>query len=294
MRFFGQGQRLTGTPQQLLDAVLRDQSSVARLDDEQVAPVLVMSIRSYGLSDDIRFMAAIRPVYRRFMEISAPELRLTHKNMVADKIQQGEFSINALIPFLVEESNPRVLASCMMDFVALAASEQDPLRGAREGIRMMQTVEPSDHRAAFFGGMFLLADRRINGILETERRSLAEDEMVEVVGMQVGARVQAPIVDFLLGWLEEANAAGLDVASGALAAALHKLGLQAQEDNEVVEMERILPLPTKGSELRKIKEWDCSEFARRIGPVLSRIEQAEQEPRLLPHVQKAWEIRTGP
>ena len=55
----------------------------------------------------------------------------------------------------------------------------------------------------------------------------------------------------------------------------------------------ISPLP-KGSGLRKIKEWDCSEFARRIGPVLSRIEQAEQEPRLLPHVQKAWEIRTGP
>ncbi len=191
--------------------------------------------------------------------------------------------------FLRTDPAPLVIATATIALLGVfPGSASEPLSGVHELVALGRQVAAAgdDLRAsAILKGLVSVGDRRVLTIVGpcwrwlplASRRELAE------VGGQLA---HAPLVEWLLDWLEECEGAEF----GAVAAAVARMATTGA--TEVLEVHRAIPVwdAADGEVIRVQHTWTREEFAARLRPRLLQLAADEAPPRVMHDVLRSWGI----
>jgi hypothetical protein len=250
--------------------------------------ILVGEAVRYGFFNNQDMIGPLTGIYREFAMKKMPEEeRYAASRHAADFVAQTTVvSINALLPFIVEDISRPVVSTAVIDYVSLGSlTDGDPMSRVKDIIGMIERNILKNEGAAF-GGLLHIGDKRVCDLLIPLRDSFDQDALREVVQCSNGL-VHSATAEFYLDWLEGVQGTTFDlVASG-----LGLLKKRSQID-QVYTGHR--PFPTRGITL---EQWNAAhkpiplaDYVKRIAPRMYALERAESPPRIMPHVLTDWGI----
>lgn len=261
------------------------------LGDDDLARLVETALTIYaslGAEPMIRLLQALYPKYAR---VTTVERRMEWYRAAMTRVTEEGRHPGALLPWLFAEPAVELVSSAALDYAVLLPLEgDDPMTGPKAVVSIFTSGSVASP-AGLFAGLRLLGDDRVNALLVPLRRMLSEEEVADVCAARTGF-VFAAMVDFLLDWLEEAEADREDGRFGLVAGALLR-AVQTMAMPDVIDGRRRFPAPRTGTDLLE-PGWErvpLARFAERIRPRLEAIADRESEPRVLPAVLEAWGLR---
>jgi hypothetical protein len=264
---------------------------MTQLDREtETARELFDALLSYGRTNDEAAIDALRVLYRRTSTALREEVRVSMAAQFAELAEAGQCSINPLNAFIFHDPSPIVVATATLNAVPMwpGTTSDDPLFGTRELVKFAeQCIELGDEGCAvgIFQGLLLLGDRRVVDAVGPCWRVLSVAGRARLLHL-TGMRVHAPVVDWLLDWLEDCESVELANVAGTLS----RIAEIAHRQGSVIEVRRALPLWVEPAEppLQDLKQWPYEQFAERIAPRLRAVALNEEGDRVMPHVLVEW------
>ena len=229
----------------------------------------------------------IMPLYEVYARRVPDAARQALASGAREAAAAGEISPMLLFPFFLLEPQAHIAAMAALDVAVLSPLEGgDPLTGPKHLLEIFRSGA-AKNRAAIFGGLLLLGDRRVTRLLWDARNELTPDEM-ETVGRCQSGGVWAATVEFWLDWLEELPGDAEDPRFGWAAWILSQIP-RVMSEPEVCDIERIFPVTLDLSEpARILGRWPVAEYAKGVVRRLRAIERREPEPKVMPRVIEAW------
>jgi hypothetical protein len=278
---------VTSQSEELL-TLLNDTEAHDSLDDEKLCQLTFLGIGVYGMSNNQTMIAPLMSLYRVFSRKIDAKEKLELYRAIQDKLLEREISVNALLPFMLEECNFTIASSAALDYaVCRPLTDDDPMSGPRDIIDMINK-DASECRVGLLAGLLLLGDSRVNELLWGVRSVLRDDEIRLLAQCRSGFLYQSTI-EFYLRWLESLSGDYSDGIFGSVAS-----GLLLSRENlmieKVFETERIFPVPEERSPSLIRSKYELDEFAELIADRLIALEIKEPPPKVLPEVLRAWRI----
>jgi hypothetical protein len=120
---------VTGQSEELL-TLLNDTEAHDSLDDEKLCQLTFFGIAVYGISNDQTMIGPLMSLYRVFNgKIDAKE-KLELYRAIQDKLLEWEISVNALLPFILEECNFTLASAAALDYaICRPLNDNDPMKG---------------------------------------------------------------------------------------------------------------------------------------------------------------------
>jgi len=264
------------TAQWLRDALLRADTIAEHVLQYGATAELGLIDR---LSAEYQDAVLTTPAYRRFEMLLA----------VIDIVRQHRLGPNAYFPFLYRDTDARIVTTAALHAAEVYTSTpHDYLHGPRELAANARACagHGEDLRAAdIFSGLIAIGDRRIVEQAGPCWRYLSSDGKRRLSRNLRGTKY-APIVDWLVSWLEECE----DEEFGDVAGVLASLAQSAQP--ELFEVRRKLPNwdPTADDALVVHARWSCQEYGEKLRPRLLQLAADEHAPRVMHDVLGAWGI----
>jgi hypothetical protein len=194
------------------------------------------------------------------------------------------------MPFIIAETESQIISTAALNLCVLYPPKDDPLGGPRFLSSMLaQSPAPDSATGAALGGMMLLGDERVSGLIRQIWAKLRPEGRKEAV-RQRSPLVSKCHVDLLLEFLAMES----DLATyGCIAAALAKAAVWAERDGVFV-VERIFPAWSSPDEpLRITRRWSRHEFAAEIRSRLNELIETEStgpnEGMIMPLVLRRWQ-----
>jgi len=257
----------------------------------KAAQQLFNQLFKYGHSSDESLIPGLRQLYSETVPLLDERTRAEMAVELAEHIENGRCSINALNAFLFEDPSSYVVCTATLAAVPMwpGGSPHDPLFSARElmaFVRQFSQVE-EPRAVGMIQGMLLLGDRRIIHEMGPCWRLLsvpARNSLLKLGGM----RVYAPVLEWLMDWL--ADCEGSEYA--AVAGTLGRFADQAREQDEVAEVQRALPLwqEPPAPPIQDLQRWTFREYGEFVAPRLVEIAKAEFGDRVMPALLAEWGI----
>jgi hypothetical protein len=194
------------------------------------------------------------------------------------------------MPFIIAEAESQIISTAALNLCVLYPAKDDPLGGPRFLSSVLaQSPAPDRATGAALGGMMLLGDGRVSGLI----RLIWEKWPAEA--RQEAVRQRSPLVskahlDLLLEFLAiESHLA----TYGCIAAALAKAAVWA-ERNGVFAVERVFPAWfSPDNPLRITRRWSRHAFAAEIQSRLNQLIETEptdpNEGKIMPLVLRRWQ-----
>jgi hypothetical protein len=276
-------------PDRFFDLV-RDDDADRRLAGAPTMDDLVMcEIVRYGVSNDAQVIEPLADLYRRYAEHAAPDVRLRMFRNVTALVQNTTVvSINAFLPFLMEDPDGSVVSTAAIDWVSVGPIDDgDPMSRVRDVVGMIGGVRMRNTGAAF-GALLNLGDDRVCRLLLPMRDGLEPDTIDAIARTSTGFLYTAT-VEFYLDWLEGLDGDLQDRVFGSVASGLAQLRKRSGLDM-VFSGRRPFPATTASPEdWRSMQSTtDLATYTRSIAPRLYALERTEPPPRVMPIVLETW------
>lgn len=292
-------------PLDQLDALLATPAAWPELEPSVLRHLLFYKCLSYGVDpddDDVPSVtslarigvARLEPAVRRqvVLEVARSIERLHREH----DIDEGAGYTNGLLPFLIEDPDPSVVAAAACEMaILLPLEDDDPMSGPKYVQSLLGELERDDSRAGIVGGLLSLGDRRVDplvarawhGLGDEGRQSLAL--LIQAVhGLHVGT------VKFLVDWLEGEAANPHTPSFGMVAATMARSGLHAAEYG-IVDVVRAFPVTSapEGKPYRIARQWTREEFLPVLRPRFDRLARIARGSELVDGVLRCWGLRPG-
>lgn len=205
---------------------IADHTGVEALDETDLIELMTRGQILYGATDDESLVPDLLHLYRHAMALTTPGMRMDAYQTMADLVETTLVSVNALLPFLLIETDQGIVSTAAIDTAMYGCPERgDLLSWPRHLARQVVRREPANV-GAVFGGLVSLGDRRINPVLEDVRDSLTLDDVGTATQCVTGFSSLAAF-EFWLEWLETLPGNPEDALWGYLAGALYRLARPA-------------------------------------------------------------------
>ncbi len=131
-------------------------------DESAMIALVREALLLYGTINDVALVKYLVPLYQRAAEVCSETSRFECYRYIAQKVERGTVSINALTPFLLHESSLRIVSTAAIDYAMVNWSSSDePLAAARQlGLDKVPVIVLAD-LAEVQRRQLVLADNRI-------------------------------------------------------------------------------------------------------------------------------------
>jgi hypothetical protein len=217
------------------------------------------------------------------------EDRLELLRAATDLVERRQLSLNALLPFIITDPEHVVVSSAALNFAVLMPLQGgDPLTGPKYLLDGLASTGDSTVQVGVLSALLLLGDRRVVKLLDHCWDGLDYGSKEALTHARSG-NLFAAVVEFYLDWLDSLDDQTDGREFGAVTAALTRLPSSTAQ-GIVVDVKRTFPANSVGDqpEIEVLSEWTVAEFGRRIEPRLRAVHAREREPRITPHVFRAW------
>ena len=253
--------------------------------------VVICEIMRYGVMNEEAMVPPLQELYRKYALQLPTERRTTIFNHIKGLVETVDWvSVNALLPFIVEELVASIVSTAVIDLVSLAPMRNgDPMNVPMTVVDLIRAGAITNVGAAF-GGLLCLGDSRVCRLLVPLRDTLNKAQVQVAIHCQTDF-MHASTADFYLDWLEGLD----DDQEGLFAIVAAGLGRipRHSPSNQVVVGPR--PIPSRGVPLKVWREMKkavpLSEYAKTVASRLYAIERAEAPPKVMPHVIAAWGLK---
>jgi hypothetical protein len=172
-----------GTPSlDELDALLARPDDWPALGSDLLRHLLFYACLSYGIDPDDGEVPRVTALARLAAERLTPAVRLQAVLQVAraverlhreHEIREGAGYTNGLLPFLVEDPDPSVVAAAACEMAILLPHEEgDPMSGPKYVASFLAELERDDARAGIVAGLLSLGDTRVDPFVARAWRRL--------------------------------------------------------------------------------------------------------------------------
>jgi len=193
--------------------------------------------------------------------------------------------------FLLHDDSPSLVTTAALDYAVYHPVHNGNAMTGPKAVLELFNENDVECRAGLFKGLMLLGDDRVFELLREPRRKLAPLEARTVCGPGSGF-LFASTINFLIDWLQEAEADEDEGTYGLVAAALGNLPRTANAP-VVVAGRRRFPVDSDGEILEEgFKKIPLEGFAETIEPRLRAIAEREPPPQVMPLVLGAWGLET--
>lgn len=274
--------------------ILLDNSKHHEIDSEHLDGFLYFGISLYGHTNNSDLIGPLTTFYDRARSELSRETREGVYEAIVGRVETNDISINALLPFLYEETDKAIVSSAVIDYVMYRKVEDDEeLAGVKDIVNALE-AGAGKNTGAILGGLLLTGDRRITEMLAPKTKEWSTRAIIDELIHVHSGYTYATVVDFYLSWLDELNRRQMDAEFGALAAGLAKL-LDYDQAGVVLEVERNFGLPTGSAPMTIISNESFEEFFRRAESSMQELAERESEPKLMPSIILAWRefVETG-
>jgi hypothetical protein len=288
-----------------LDALMGAPERWREIPVETLHQLVYYQCLSYGIDPDDDAVPGLTALCRVAVERMHPGARLQVVQHLARAIErvhreqdvrEGAGCTNALLPFLVSEPDPSVVATAAFEMATLLPLEDDdPLTGPRYVRSLLEEVREEDPRAGLIGGLLQVGDRRVAPLVEGAWRELGFEGRQTLALLILGFRaLHGLTVDFLVSWLEDEARDPSAPGFGIVAATLARAGHHASEHG-VVEAARIFPATAAkpGEAYATSLAVRRETMAARIRKRLHAAARREQPPELMRQVLEEWGLDQG-
>jgi hypothetical protein len=257
--------------------------------------IALCEIVRYGFYNHQEMIGPLAKFYRRFVMKMPEDKRLgLYRHIVGFVENTSVVSINALLPFIAEDSWRGLVSTAVVDYVSLGQlNDDDPMSRVKDIIGMIESGMLQNEGAAF-GGLLSLGDERVCRLLLPMRDSLAQEAVNEVVNSGTGF-THAATVDFYIHWLEGMDGDDCHGMFGIIASGLALLKRQNRLDQVYTGGQRPFPVRNvtqeQWAEMQKPIPLDA--YIDRIAPRLYALERSEPPPRVMPHVLAEWGLKAS-
>ena len=256
--------------------------------------VIICEIVRYGVFNRPEMIGPLAELYSKgVLENYAEQRRWEIYRLIANLVGGVDFvSINAFLPFIAEETSPRIVASAVIDFVCLGPlTDNDEMSRVKDIIAMIEGDHVKNNGAAF-GGLLHLGDRRISKLLWPVKDLLEKDE-VQTALQCFTPYLHAAAIEFKLDWLEGMEG---DIEDGLFGVIAGAFGREKRlSDATLVQTGgRQFPVPRNPTQAQQAEARELAgfmpvgEYAKRIAPRLYALERSEPPPRVMPAVLRYW------
>lgn len=295
-----------GTPSlDELDALLARPADWPELEPELLRHLLFYACLSYGVDPDDEDVPRVTALARLAVERLHPAVRRQVVLQVAraierlhreHEIHEGAGYTNGLLPFLVEDHDPSVVAAAACEMaILLPLEEGDPMSGPRYVQSFIDEIARDDARAGIIAGLLSLGDKRVDPLVARAWRRLG-DEGRQSLALLIQAVHGLPVgtVKFLLDWLEDESADRETPSFGMVAATMARAGLHAA-DSGVVDVVRAFPViaAPEGRPFRIVRTWSRDELQPILRRRLERLASPDEPSELIASVLRCWGFGAG-
>lgn len=249
-------------------------------------------IARYGIFNDSAMVGPLGRLYRNMVLNLPYDRRLRLLSNIRYLVEYvRSVSVNALLPFIVEEHEQHIVGTAVLDFVLAGTLRHgDPMTRPKEVILLIESGVVENTGAAF-GGLLHLGDRRVCDLLRPLRDRLTSAE-ARVVVTSTSGFVHSTVVEFEIEWLESMNGDVDDHRFDIVASGLAQQKLKNELDVVFTGGIRSLPSPSPGlpGHPEVSGPIPVDEYARRIAPRLHALESVEPPPRMMSYVLETWNL----
>ena len=200
------------------------------------------------------------------------------------KIQSDETGTHALLPLMLGDRDTSLVSTTTLDWCCLGTDEHAGVVGAIEAFESGL----AQNREGILLGVLATGDRRLLASVRHLRASLIRPE-VKAICASNQAMLHAPLVEYLVDWLDEVPSGDEEGPFGAVAGFLFRL---PQQHSVVIELERMFPARLGQRTTTEIGRWTIEQFGRRVAPRLRSIALQESDPKVMHLVMGAWGVGT--
>ncbi|PWT78344.1 MAG: hypothetical protein C5B58_15390 [Acidobacteria bacterium] len=258
---------------------------------DEITQTVVRKCVDYGISSNTAEISPLFALYRNWIDSSGAAKRSEVLQSLTSSIERHCGSaILALVPFIIAETETQIISTAALNLCVLYPAKDDPLVGPRFlSCVLAQSLAPDSATGAALGGMMLLGDERVSGLIRQIWEKWPPEARQEAA-RQLSPLVSKAHVDLLLEFL--AIESDLDTY-GCIAAALANLAVGADRDG-VLEVERAFPAWSSPDEPLKInRHWSRDEFAKEIRSRLDELVETEptgpDKGMIMPLVLRRWQ-----
>jgi hypothetical protein len=250
---------------------------------------LFEAILEYGRTCDENLIAPLKRHYGEAARFLPVEERSRMLIAIFELVEARRLSANALNPFLLVDPHWHIVSTAALHLVPLwlDSPPDDSLHGTNAVVDLAWQClrDGEEPRAvAILQGIISLGDRRILQALHGCWRPLSYPGRRQLCELKM-SRVDAPLIEWLIEWLEECEGGEYAGVAGRLA----NLGMRAAEEG-VVEVRRSLPLWATPAEppFDWVQRWTREEYSHVIASRLVSLARAEEGERVMPEVLDCW------
>jgi hypothetical protein len=285
---------------ELLEALLADPGRWPYVDPDLLRHLVFYQCLSYGIQSHDSLVSRLMGIYRVGVDRLTPGVRLQIAVQVARAVErlhrqhgmrEGAGCTNGLLPFLIEDPDPSVVATAALEIaILLPLEDQDPLSGPRYVRTLFDQVALDDARAGLVAGLLQLGDERVWPFVDGTWAALQGTGPQTLALLIQGFKgLSALTAGFLVSWLEYAASDPSSALFGIVSATMARAGGHAA-DHGVAEVRRVLPVidAPETEPFSVARTWPLDDFVPRIADRLVRVASAERPPQLMPHVLAYW------
>jgi hypothetical protein len=283
-----------------IDDDISDPARWPGLSEDRLCQVIGHAILAYGqftAEELVPFISRMYPYVaenvsakRRYQLLQNVTHRFSNEQLVPD--DETRHRVDALLPFIAHDPDPRIVSTATLDFALLRASTTHPWLGVSQAFSMFKSPNVTNP-PAILQGLIVLGDRRLSPDI-LELLTTSEMKIVQEVSKFQTQWVFAATVDLCCDWLEAVANGPPDRDPGGsvfghVAAAIYRLGTRSKESG-VSDISRVFPPPGPDEAVVLHGRWTQAEYAPIIGPRLMKLAEEESAPRILPDVLNEWGV----
>lgn len=275
---------------QPLVAALADPAVLAGIRVHELQPVAYQLALYFGLRREPAIASALAGVYERLHRDGTIEDRRTLVHELDSAVRRGATSVLALLPVLQHERDAGLVRDAAFTLATrMPDAEGETLSGPRAVRALLDHAESAAVRAGLVGALLGLGDRRIANVLDGTWRALDTEARAALLALsrEVATLLE---VEWLLGWLEDAEPAAFAAVAESLAALPAAGASAACGSGRVLDLERELPTTGETDALTVLSEWSTAEAGEKLAPRLRDLSRRAPAPDALDGVRRAWGV----
>jgi hypothetical protein len=289
-----EAQRPLPAPQSL-DEVrqsLLDYGSWAALRGDNLLQFMGRCMLLYGRQVDGTLVPHLLALYAQVKDFVDPEHRKLELQKISLAAEKYNLAACSLLPPLLCDDDAWVVATAMLDYVALCHPDPEGLPLEFSGLDSFFSKGTFESPGGAIGGLITCGDRRFHPHLRDWRQYLNKDEIRAATNCRTPFITHGEIV-FWLDWAEELveqRDPQAESILGLVASAVSMLGENNPHDI-IKDVERRFPAYGVKDTVVEIQSWDRPTYAREVADRLYRLEAAEAAPKVFSAVLRAWGLQ---
>lgn len=269
---------------QPLVAALADPAVLAGIRVPELQPVAYQLALYFGLRREPATASALAGVYDRLRREGSADDRRTLVRELALAVRRGATSVLALLPVLQHERDAALVREAAVTFATrMPDVSGETLSGPRAVRALLDHTESPAVRAGLIGALLALGDRRVAPVLDGTWRTLDAEGRAALLALPRGHATLLE-VEWLLGWLEDADPAGFEAVAASLAS------LPAEGGGRVLDVERELPARGEADAFTVLCDWTTREAGERLAPRIRDLARRAAAPDAMDGVRRAWGV----